>query len=806
MAIDECLATIRAAAPGLDDGQVQLILDEVSDIAERLQADKNIADLDSAVADAVAQKVDAEMRAAINEKRNAAMNYKVRLRFIQRLREVPAKDVPVFLESILAGQEGNSLYKSSIERTKKAYEGHSYAIFFDGVERRGLSRGEAITFLRKEQNGQALMKESYDPGSSGNPTAKIIAEAMEETNEHLRKLANKYGADIARIPGYLVKQSHDSLKITKATKDAWVRDILPLLDEGRTFDGPKTDAEKIEYLENVWDTLTTGQKTNDFVKDLSALPLFKGPGNEGKRLSHHRSLHFKDGESAYSYMKTYGRSDVGTSFYGGIDMMTRTISAMQHLGPNPKYMLNEIIGRAKNKLSGDPTIYNRINDEYINRLYENVIGAASIMPAYKADGWLTARAVNWSKNISGSAILGGTTLTSVADIGTAAVRLNELGVDFLEAHGSVLKGFLEGRRTGEKREIADSLGIGMEYLIAGVQSRFLGNDGIDGQGSFLLSSVMRVTGLNWMTDTLKTSAALTLSNFLSKQVAKGFDSLNTTARRELSSYGITADDFKGLAEAMRTTDGKSYIDVDMIKDDGLSLKMKEFFSGFADSAVLTPGARTTSMMRPGVRGQPMTEMMLLFMHLKSYSISYWNEVLSRAWKGEGVRMGYGLHLVASMAVYGYLAGTLKDVVAGKEPRELDGKTFVNAIMTSGGLGFYGDLLIGALGNKERFGEGFLEAVGGPILGSGLRSFKAIGSLVEGDIDAAAYKGMRVAKSMLPGANIFYTRLAMDYMFFWQLQEYMRPGWAQNFENRVSEETGSDFFVSPSEAVTNSYLN
>ena len=182
MAIDECLATIRAAAPGLDDGQVQLILDEVSDIAERLQADKNIADLDSAVADAVAQKVDAEMRAAINEKRNAAMNYKVRLRFIQRLREVPAKDVPVFLESILAGQEGNSLYKSSIERTKKAYEGHSYAIFFDGVERRGLSRGEAITFLRKEQNGQALMKESYDPGSSGNPTAKIIAEAMEETN------------------------------------------------------------------------------------------------------------------------------------------------------------------------------------------------------------------------------------------------------------------------------------------------------------------------------------------------------------------------------------------------------------------------------------------------------------------------------------------------------------------------------------------------------------------------------------------------------------------------------------------------
>ena len=159
-----------------------------------------------------------------------------------------------------------------------------------------------------------------------------------------------------------------------------------------------------------------------------------------------------------------------------------------------------------------------------------------------------------------------------------------------------------------------------------------------------------------------------------------------------------------------------------------------------------------------------------------------------------------------MAVYGYLASTLKDWAAGKERRELGPSALADAMLTSGGLGFYGDLVIGAVGREERFGEGLLEAIGGPVLGTGIRSLKVLGDVAGGDIDAAAYKSMRVGKSMLPGANIFYTRLAVDYMFFWQLQEYMRPGWARNFEQRVRDETGQDFYVSLTDAVSNSYLN
>ena len=693
----ECVSTIRQAAPNLSEQQAQELFDEVNDIYEGLKADGNVADLEAELTRAVEKRVGEEERAAINEKRMRALNYKTRMRFIQKLRQVPDKDVPRFLESILAGEYGNSPYKTSIERTF-------------GV--RGLD-----------------------------------------------------------------------------------------------------DAAKRKHLESSWNTLLTGRR-DDSIKDLSDPPGYKGPGNLAKKLGHHRSLHFKDGQSAWKYMKDYGLPDVGTSFFGGVDMMSRNIATLQHLGPNPKFMLDEFIERAGNKLGGAGK--GKINKEYINRLYDEVTGVGSILPEYDTKGWRIARGMNWAKNLSNSALLGGTVLTSIADLGTAAVRLNEVGVSFLNSHAAVVGGILRGRRSGEMREVADSIGLGIDSLISGVQSRWTGNDGINGQGSQLVSTVMRITGMNWLNDTMKTSVVLTMSNYIAKQAGKSFDDIHPSLRREMSGYGITAEDFASITTAVRDIDGKKYIDVDQIGDSETASRIQEFLGGFADSAILTPGARTNALIRGAdKRGDPTTEIRMLFFNLKSYSVAFYQDILSRTWSSGGAGVGLGLHLILSMTVYGHIANTLKDWTAGKEKRELTvenfPKVFMDAFLTAGGLGFYGDLLIGAIG-EQRFGQGFLEAVGGPVIGNALRSARAVGDLGEfvlGDeegLDRAAYSGMRTAKQMIPGANIFYTRMALDYLFFWEMSEYLRPGWAQSFEDRVREETGQEFYLKPTESVYGGLLN
>ena len=810
----ECVSTIRQAAPNLSEQQAQELFDEVNDIYEGLKADGNVADLEAELTRAVEKRVGEEERAAINEKRMRALNYKTRMRFIQKLRQVPDKDVPRFLESILAGEYGNSPYKTSIERTFRALERDTFSVFLRDIEKEGLDRSQAISFLRRSENGELLMRESYEPGSTGNDTARIIAEAMENANERLRKMANKHGADIARIPGYLVKQTHDNIKVKRAGVQQWTDDILPLLDEERTF-GVRglDDAAKRKHLESSWNTLLTGRR-DDSIKDLSDPPGYKGPGNLAKKLGHHRSLHFKDGQSAWKYMKDYGLPDVGTSFFGGVDMMSRNIATLQHLGPNPKFMLDEFIERAGNKLGGAGK--GKINKEYIDRLYDEVTGVGSILPEYDTKGWRIARGMNWAKNLSNSALLGGTVLTSIADLGTAAVRLNEVGVSFLNSHAAVVGGILRGRRSGEMREVADSIGLGIDSLISGVQSRWTGNDGINGQGSQLVSTVMRITGMNWLNDTMKTSVVLTMSNYIAKQAGKSFDDIHPSLRREMSAYGITAEDFASITAAVRDIDGKKYIDVDQISDGETASRIQEFLGGFADSAILTPGARTNALIRGAdKRGDPTTEIRMLFFNLKSYSVAFYQDILSRTWSSGGAGVGLGLHLILSMTVYGHIANLFKDTAAGKEPRELTvenfPKVFMDAFLTAGGLGFYGDLLIGAMG-EQRFGQGFLEAVGGPVIGNALRSARAVGDLGEyvlGDeegLDRAAYSGMRTAKQMIPGANIFYTRMALDYLFFWEMSEYLRPGWAQSFEDRVREETGQEFYLKPTESVYGGLVN
>ena len=75
-------------------------------------------------------------------------------------------------------------------------------------------------------------------------------------------------------------------------------------------------------------------------------------------------------------------------------------------------------------------------------------------------------------------------------------------------------------------------------------------------------------------------------------------------------------------------------------------------------------------------------------------------------------------------------------------------------------------------------------------------------LIAEDYDRAGQTGYRIAKSMLPGANFFYARMALDYLLWWNMSEYLNPGWARNYEQRIKDETGQEFFdaVRPTEAV------
>ena len=816
MAIEKCIQSVRDAMPDLDEKQAEELLAEVADIVTTIKENKTeqkVTDLQRAVDEAIQNRVTDAVREAAILKRNAAINYRIRMAFITKLNETPIEEVPRMLHAILAGEMGKSQYKQSIESSSRGLASMAKAVFNQTIEKNGISRSVAIGFLQSKKNGRYLVQEVDNPGSSGNEIAKAVAEAMEAANEVLRKQANRSGADIGRIAGRIVKQSHDKTRVTRAGFEQWYNDILPLLDEERTFGRPMSDADKKAFLKGVHSSITVGKRT-DLMANLDDPPGFTGPANMGKKLSRARSLHFKqDGESAWTYNQAYGNKHIGTAFVNQLLGMSDSVAAMMHLGPNPKSMLDEFYQRTLNRAIDEDNyaIVAELRDSKFksktDQLYDEVTGQGNALPGLGQSGYYLARGSNLAKNLTSAALLGGTTLASIGDIGTASIRLNEIGIPFFEANLSVLGGLIRGRGKGEIREISDSLGVGMDALMASVQSRWLGNDALDGQGASAVSWLMRLTGMNWMNDSLKTAVGISLSNFIAKQAGKKFDDLDVSLRSEMEAYGLTPEDFDLMNSVVREVDGVKFHDISAIDDVDAQVRINGFFTGFADSAILTPGARSNIFTRGLERGTVKSEFYNLFMHLKSFSVTYGMEILSRGFSkaNEGHRTGMLVKILLTSMVYGYIASTLKDLAKGKEPiniAENPGKVFYRSLMQAGGLGFYGDTLMGMVAGDARFGEGFAEIAGGPVVGNLSRAAKIPKMFFDEDYDRAGQTGYRIAKSMLPGANIFYARMALDYLLWWNMSEYLNPGWARNYEQRIKDETGQEFFdaVRPTEAV------
>jgi len=825
MALKDCIKTIRDAAPSLSKTEALDLLDEVNDIIDAKKesaAAATVVDLDAELSRITDDLASFAEREAVNKKRMKALTFLSRTKRRQEIEKLKLADLPDYIDALAIGQSGDSRFKTSAASVALVVEKQALTIYARGLELRGVPRSLGSSFLRKEKNSALLFREIDAPGSTGNPTAKAVAEAMEDTNEFLRKLANKYGADIGRIPGYLAKQAHNADRMVKSGVKDWVAKILPLLDEERTFGRPMTTKQKKDFLSDVYSTIVKG-KQSDLVSDtidLTEVPGLKGPGNIGKKLSSRRTLHFKqDGVSAWSYMQEFGSRDLGTGFVGGLNQMSKAIGAMQRLGPNPKAMMHELVEFAKNRIKADKSeasigILNKLNNitgtdlKKTNALFLEATGGAGILPSVLTWRGKLARSLSFTKNVSSSSVLGLVTLTSVGDFSTSTSAMTNIGIPFLQAHGDLLAGVFKGRRSGREREVADSMLVGIDSMTSSVHARFLGNDIGDSQGAGLVSKVMDITGMNWLNDTLKTSVGLTVGNYIAKQKGKSWGGIDPQLKRAMAGYGIDEAQFKLITDAADDVEGKVFVDIEKISDPNVAQKFQEFIVGFTNRAILTPDARTHAFTRnalgTGERGDVLTEIGALFFHVKSFSIAYGTEILSRVYsKGQGIRLGYPVHLFVSSLVYGYISTSLHDFVKGKTFRDPTlPSTWAKSLLQSGGLGFYGDILTGYIKDDDRQGVGLLENAAGPAFGVFVRSAKGLKQLYEGDTDRAMQEGFRAVKSSLPGANIFYAKLALDYMIFWQMAEYLKPGFARRFERRMKEETGQEFndFASPTGAV------
>lgn len=835
-----CIEAVQAAAKSAGR---ELNLEELTEVFEDiqgrikvLQATDGMLSLEDAALRAADELGNQLKLAAKIEKRNALLNARRRAELTGYIRSTWADRPDLGLESFLVGTNvARAGARRSVAAEQRQLSQAYIAGFFNDIE-----RAELLPFLARGDNdseiADALWRLGMDQPLDGiSEQGAAIARIMQKYQEASRIDANRAGAYIRKLPGYVVRQSHDSYKLERAGFQQWRDEILPLLDE-RTFAG---NPDHESFLLAAYNGLVSGVHLKATPDGPSG---FKGPRNLAKKVSAERVLHFKDGQAWNQYNRTYGTGSLREAFLGGLDQAGTSTGLMRRLGTNPESNWDAALDDLQREFTGDAKALREFNDarrSWLKTRFAEVDGSSKIAANQQA-----ARVASNIRAIQSMSKLGGALISSITDLPVAASELRYQGNTMLGSMGGMVSGLLQGRKGPEQREILSSLGVFFDNVRGDVVSRFSADDTLGGKMSRAQQTFFKLNGLNWWTDTMRSTAALMMSHNLAYNRGRAWDTISPDLRRVLELFDIDA----GRWDLLRSTptkaaDGRDYMTTQGIDDipaerlgayleskgrtvndtavnelrEELRGQLRSYITDRASYAVIEPDARTRAIMRRGTQPGTLTGELLRFMgQFKAFPIAILQKSIGRELYGRGytpsqlgsrpgaeliqaLRNGNGeklgfAQLMLWTTLFGYGAMATKDLLKGREPRSPDDpKTWAAAMLQGGAMGLYGDFLFG---ENNRMGGGVVGSLAGPTAGSIEGAFDLWFRVRDGDDAAAAT--FRYGVSHTPFANLFYARAAADYLFLYSVQEALNPGALRRTEARIQKENNQQFLLKPSE--------
>ena len=830
MAYENCLAEIeKAVGRKLSDDELNDLLSELQKRIDRKRLSSSVDNLDDAVLK-VADDYAAEIaEAALIERRNAALQLKARLEALDFVRQQFADNPVLGMEAMLVGvnrPKPGARLSAAAEQNQLA--NYYLGGFHSDLQVNGLW-GEFASGAFDRDIARAMWAKNRETPLpfDGPEQAGKIADIVIKWQEVARQDANKAGAWVKKMPGYIVRQSHDHYKISRAGYDQWKAGILPRLDMDRTFGS--SDPEKV--LPEVYRGLASGVhlKTND-----SAPSGFKGPGNLAKRVSVERELHFRSAEDWFDYNQEFGVGTLAEALIRGFEWHAQSTGLMRKLGPNPGANFNTIADEILKGLdeTSRATFNNAVRGKLANQLA--TLDGTTRIPVNRM-GARIAAGVRVSENM---AKLGASLLAQFGDIPIYASEMRYQGRGFLSGIADAISNLRKGRNRKEMAEIDGMIGVAMDEMRAQIASRFsIGDDAIPGSMSRLQQLFFKLNGMRWWQDSLQAAAQRSMAHRLAMNKGLAFNNLDPDLQRVLGLFGIDDARWNVIrAASSKEADGRVYAVADTILDlpdeavapiltaqgrdvtpaRATALKreiadqLRSYYVDRGAFAVVEPDQRTRATMLRGTKpGTVEGEMLRFIAQFKSFVFAVTQKAIGREIYGRGattlgqaLRNGNGemlglAQLILWSAVFGYGAMSAKDLVKGRTPRDpLSAKTFFAALAQGGGAGIYGDFLFGEV--KNRFGGGVLQTIAGPAAGDFQNIFDLYGRLRSGDDVASA--AFRTMLTSTPFMNLFYTRVVMDYLILYQIQEALNPGSLRRMEKRIEKENGQTFLIRPSEAV------
>jgi hypothetical protein len=655
--------------------------------------------------------------------------------------------------------------------------------------------------------------------NSGIKEAKEIANFLKKYQEEWRLKLNDLGANIQKLDDWITRTVHNSDKMANASKKsklvednrlAWTDYIKERLDLKRTFVGV-TDGKKInEILNDIYDSLMSG----DHLKHGGTNSIY-GTRNVTNRLNASRILHFKDALARHEYDVMFGEPSLKESVLSVLRNTSRQIPLIESLGTNPQLGLEKVLDLLKKK-------YKSTNPEFIKDLNVTNFKAefAELDGSVNSIGNATmAKTGMIIRGLQRIGKLGFSVISSFSDLAQYMGATNFQGRGLLtgiqEAMGSLFK--------TQDKNAKEVLGIMSNSVIATNSNRFSNIDSF-GKFSKFENSFFKWSGLNsWVAD-LKSAMTVGLSRHYGMLADTAFGSLNVRERNLLKLYGIDEGKWD-LLRSIKTLDleNKRYLTAEGVNDlsndiiriyagknlserevrnfkRDLEITWRNLLVDQATHATPEPDAAIRAITNQGLeKGTYAGEGLRFMMQFKSFGITMWKKIIGRELKSYGpddskYSTVVGLtNILVMNTIFGYISMTTKDMLRGRSPRDTTKlSTLVESMAQGGGLGIYGDFLVGQVQNT--YGSNIFETILGPTASD----TKKILDIVFNPKDPAhaTKKFLELAEGNAPIINLWYTRAAYDYLIGYQIKEFLDPGFFERMRAKHEEKRGQTYFLKP----------
>ncbi len=834
MSMQGCIAAIRAASQNtMTEVEARALLERMEAQHAQLTADRAVPGLDEKLRSLAAEEAAEEaMRAALARK-HAALQLLTYNRALTEIRShVTAglshrKAVLAFLEGSQRAAPGA---RASVASLALGYQGR---YLHEAVDAR-ITAERPDLMQRRVMLDTALaddvVREMRTPGSTDNKDAAYLARVYADAAERSRADLNALGAPIGKLNGWS-PQAHAMDKVAAVSAQDWIAFTAARLDLERTFPNMLAE-ERLRVLGSIYETIVTGIDPAHAEHGTG----LKGPANAANAAARARVLHFRDADAWLEYRAKFSDGHVHDAIVGHLRQAAKLAAQLERLGPNPQANMQRILATLQQDVAADTSRASgyrarqgsalRLGTQTtVNSAWLEVSGLVSVPASPTA-----ARIGSAIRSVQSMAKLAGAVLSSATDLVTRAHALRWQGRGWLSSVAESVADLRQGRGSGQQREIAVMLGGGADGMRDHIVSAWHAHDSTPGLLQNLTTTMFRLQGLTWWTDTMKAGAARALSRWMGHNRALALDALTPAYRRVLTMQGIDAPTWDAIrGTAWRGEDGNFYVTPDRLADlpdtaiaalaadriaalgknpDAvrverilaeqrrlLSVTLHRFFADEMRYAVIEPDAASQRMAHHGqVAGSVTGELMRTVWQFKSFPTAFTQRVLGREVLGRmnepvlarilNTSASLG-PLIAALTVIGYAGMSAKDLVRSYGPRDpLSYKTMLAAMTQGGGLGIYGDFLFG---QASRFGNSPLEAAAGPAASTAAQILNLWARARDGE--AKAGEVLNITLQNTPFINLWYARPVLDYLVLNAARESLSPGYLHRQARSRAREYG-----------------